>query len=520
MAMELYADQAGALAQLRDAYAEGHRRIMLQLPTGAGKTIIAAAMTAKAHGKSKRVLFTVPFLELVDQTQERFAANDIHEVGIIQAKHRDTDSAKPIQIASVPTLLKHWKNGNPPGDIAIVDEAHRWFQFYKRWFEHEEWKDKPIIGLSATPWTRGLGKFYTKLIVPTTLGDLIKMGRLSPFRVYAPSHPKLDHIKLTAGDFNEGELSEEMRKPDIVGDVVETWKAKGEGKPTLVFAVDTAHAIKLEEEFIAAGIPAGRLSAESDSIERRSIRRRFHSGDLKVVINVGVLTQGADWDVRCLVIARPTKSEILHVQIVGRALRVAPGKDDALILDHSDNHLRLGFVTEIQHAALKTGQEPKASKLEGEQRQQGPRECFKCKFLMVASARVCPACGHEAPPPLCTVRNGKGELVQMDEQSFIELQQRMKAAGKAYRKGIEEHPRVVFAQFRWVGLEHGYKSGWAAVQYRERYGEWPPRAWNGDIMLTPTSGVLSWIQSRRIAYAKSKQRADSRPPVDAILRDR
>jgi DNA repair protein RadD len=226
--------------------------------------------------------------------------------------------------------------------LSLIDEAHKWFDFYRKWMLDPAWADVPIIGLSATPWTRGLGSYYDELIIAATTQDLIDTGYLSKFKVFAPGHPDLKGVRTAGGDYQIDDLEKAMNRHPLVADIVQTWLKNGIGRPTLCFAVNRLHAAHIQHQFEAAGIRAGYIDCETPANERKEIRNKFASGELQVVCNVGVLTMGIDWDVRCIILARPTKSEILFVQIIGRGLRPAEGKDHCLILDHSDTHLRLG----------------------------------------------------------------------------------------------------------------------------------------------------------------------------------
>jgi superfamily II DNA or RNA helicase len=277
-------------------------------------------------------------------------------------------------------------------DMVIIDEVHRWFDAYAEWLEGP-WKHLPVIGLTATPWTRGLGKHFDKLIIGATAAQLIDAGYLSKFRVFAPASPDLTGVRTVAGDYRDDDLSKAMDKAALVADVVGTWIARGRGRPTLVFAVDRAHAKHLQQKFIESGIRCGYIDAYTDTTERKEIARQFHAGEVEVVCNVGCLTHGIDWDVRCIILARPTKSEILFVQMIGRGLRIADGKADCLILDHSDNHLRLGFVTDIHHDKLDDGRE--RQKAEPKAREALPKKCPKCSYLKAPKLLVCPACGFK-----------------------------------------------------------------------------------------------------------------------------
>jgi superfamily II DNA or RNA helicase len=475
--------QADAITRIRDAVAAEKRRLMLMLATGGGKTKIAGAITGGFQSLGKRVLFVVPAIELIDQTVEKFFHEGIRDVGVMQALHPMTDSSKPVQVASVQTLMRRQV---PTADLVLVDEAHRWFDFYRKWFLDPVWRDVPIIGLSATPWTKGLGAYYDDLIVAATTRDLIDQGYLSKFKVFAPDHPDLSDVRTVAGDYHEGDLGEAMDKQPLVADIVETWKKHGLGRPTLCFCVNRLHAQHVQEQFHAGGIPTGYVDCFTPANERREIRRKFHSGEFQIVCNVGVLTIGIDWDVRCIILARPTKSEMLFVQIIGRGLRAAEGKDHCLILDHSDTTCRLGFVTDIHHDHLHDGKTREQVKRDHIKL---PKECPECHCLRPAATPICPNCGFTAKP-VNKVRPVEGELVEMTTRS--------RAAPQAQNEHEQWHRMLTF-----VGIQRGYKMpSWARANFRERFGIWP--RFNVVEPLVPSPEVLSWVRSRQIAYAKRR----------------
>jgi DNA repair protein RadD len=486
---QLRDDQAFALDELRRAVGSGCRRVMMQAPTGFGKTVLSAAIVESAQAKGKRVLFTVPAIALVDQTVEAFWAQGVREIGVIQAQHSMTDWSKPVQIASVQTLQKRTL---PKADVVLIDEAHKWFRFYEKWFFDPEWKDIPIIGLSATPWTRGLGRYYQKLIVAGTTEALIEQGSLSPFRVFAPSHPELTGVRTVAGDYHEGDLADAMNKAPLIADVVQTWLKLGENRPTMCFAVDRAHAKHLQQQFEAAGVKCGYQDAHSKDAERREIRKQFHNGEIKVVCNVGTLTTGVDWDVRCIIFARPTKSKMLFVQIAGRGLRTADGKENCLFLDHSDNHLRLGFVTDIHQDKLDDG---KTQNVEKQDRIALPKECSKCAFLKAPRCAVCPNCGFKA------------EVVSQVEFEDGELQELKKPKRKEFTQAEKQR---WFSMLLGVVQQRGYKSGWAANQYKQKFGGWPRGL--SEHAMDPEPDVLNYVKHSMIRYAK-RRRAETPQPM-------
>ena len=284
----------------------------------------------------------------------------------------------------------------------------------------------------------------------------------------------------------------------LIADVVQTWKRLGEGRPTLCFAVDRAHAKHLQQQFEAAGVPCGYQDAHTSDDERRQIKRRFHSGEVKVVCNVGTLTTGVDWDVRCIIFARPTKSKMLFVQIAGRGLRTADGKDCCIFLDHSDNHLRLGFVTDIRQDKLDDG---KTKALDSETPIALPKKCPQCSFLKPPRVGICPNCGFKAE----VVSN-----VDFQDGKLEEL----KAKGKAGKRFPDK--RAIFAQLKGYAHSHGYNGGWSAHKYREIYGVWPASDLKWISPTAPSDDLLSWIKSRQIAFAKRRRANVSQPISEAV----
>jgi superfamily II DNA or RNA helicase len=476
--------QVRLLNQIDAAIAQGERRLVAQAPTGFGKTIVAARRLRRLQDEGKRAIFTVPALSLVDQTVEKLFAEGVTDVGVIQASHPMTNPWRLIQVATPQTLQRRHI---PDADEILIDEVHWQSKLYPRMLSDPRFADVPIIGLTATPWSKGLGKHFSRLIVGATTGQLIDNKYLSPFRAYAPASPDLTGVRTVAGDYHDGDLANAMNKTTLVADVVETWRSIAKDRPTLCFAVDRAHAKHLQTQFLAAGISAEYIDAYTEAMERAAIARRFHRGEVKVVCNVGCLTTGIDWDVRCIILARPTKSEILYVQMVGRGLRTAEGKSDCLILDHSDNTLRLGYVTDIHRDNLDDG-EPKRAV--GQKAVALPKKCGKCNFLKPPKLLECPACGF-IPTPQPGAVHCEGELV--------ELNSRREAKVPTVRERIR-----FYCELRAIAMERGYKESWAAHQYKEKFGGFPPWDWRNSPVEEPSAVTRSWVKSRAIAFAKRR----------------
>ena len=327
--MKLRDYQEASIDKLMLALKEGSRRTVIQAPTGSGKTVIAAALVNMARNKDKRILFCVPALSLIDQTVDRFRANGIFEIGVIQSQHEMTDGKQPVQICSVQTLARR---SIPQADVVIIDECHVMFKVYDKWMADPDWASVPFIGLTATPWAKGMGASgrWDKLIIGTTTQDLIERKHLSDFKCYAPAHPDLSGVKTVLGDYEAKGLGEAMDKGHLVADIVSTWLERGENRSTICFAVNRVHAKHIETQFKEAGVAAEYMDAYTEMEDRTAIIERFASGETRVICNVGVLTTGFDADVRCIILARPTKSEILYTQMIGRGLRTADGKDHCI----------------------------------------------------------------------------------------------------------------------------------------------------------------------------------------------
>jgi DNA repair protein RadD len=491
----LRTDQAAAIENVRGAMRET-RRVVLQSPCGWGKTVVAGDIVRSARDKDKRALITVPALSLVDQTVASLYAQGITEVGVIQANHVSTDWSKPVQVASVYTLMK--RGTIPEAAVVIVDECHKWFKFFEGWFAGEAWRKVPIIGLSATPWLKGLGAYFDKLIVGNTIEKMIGEKTLAPFRVYAASHPDLDGVRTERGDYVESDLVERMGKPKLVADAVQAWKDLAEDRPTICFAVNRDHARQLANEFEAGGVPSGYMDCETPSWERQEIRRKLLSGDVRVVCNVDVIGLGVDWpEISCVSYCRPTRSEMRFVQNVGRGLRVIEGKTDLIVIDHSDTTLKLGFVSDIHHDELDDGK-PKISSAPIVEL---PKECPQCHYLKPPRMAKCPKCGHVVEHHATPIKHESGTLKEIKPEDI----NRPAPAAKKFPDKAK-----TYGQLLWYSRGHGYSpgnDGWAKHKYRALYGVWPqPNVldWRPHFR-APEMDLASWIKSQFVRHAKGNR---------------
>ncbi len=477
---ELRAHQVKAIDLLRQSLGKGNRRVVLQAPTGFGKSLTAAKIIESALERGRNVLFTVPRLALINQTVEAFEAEGIRDIGVIQSNHPRTNSRALVQVASVQTLARR----DIAADFGLVinDECHLQSEVITKMLK--EWACH-FVGLSATPWARGMGLLWQDMVQPVTLQELIDGGYLSRFAAFAPSKPDLSGVKTVAGDYAENDLEEIMSDGKLVADIVETWLAKGENRPTIMFGVNRAHARQVHERFQRSGVASEYVDGNTDSVERRVIERRFRSGDVKVVCSVRTLTTGVDWPVSCIIDAAPTKSEMLHVQKIGRGLRINPGTEDCVILDHAGNTLRLGLVTDIRHERLDETQ-PGDRQERKAQAEKLPKECANCGCLV--TTRICPFCHHERRPA-SGVETVDGELVEVGRV-------RVPTMGEK---------QLFWSMALFLDRDRKRDGKLAKGLYKGKFGVWPRGL--ADIPTQPDQAFMNYEKSRRIAYAKKMEKS-------------
>ena len=489
--------QENAVQHLWEAF-DNNERVVLAAPTGAGKSAIAARILSQAREKKLRLAFCVPFISLVDQTFDAFVREGIDEgdISIIQADNPFQNYSKPVQICSVDTLIR--RKYLPEVDIVIYDEVHRNSALYKRWMK--EFPNVKFAGLSATPWTRGMAEQWDRLIIVATTRELINKGHLCDYKYFAPSSPDLSGVKVVAGDYHEGQLSDVMSKTELVADVVRTWKEKAEGRPTLCFCVSRNHAKEVQSQFLAEGISCAYVDAYTPVDERKDIIKKLERGEFKVVVNIGTLTTGLDAPfVSCISLCRPTKSESLFVQILGRGLRTHSFKQHLLVLDHSDTGLNLGLPCTIHHEELLPGKVDKATRQAQKEAKEKlklkPHKCKQCNHVHEATLMVCPSCGY--------IRKRSSDVV-MREGYLTEL--RLDGTQKASLNADMALRQDWYSGFLYIAMEKGYKESWSAHQFRNKFGVWPDGL--RKVAKQPSLSVRSYVRSRQIAYAKAKAKAE------------
>lgn len=492
MITNLWPHQQTALDLLRQSVKSGHRRPMLNLATGSGKTKLAASIIESAVKKGGRVAFTVPAISLVDQTISTLWNEGIRDVGVIQAQHHLTDWDQPIQIASVQTLARRKKF--PEATLVIVDEAHEQFDIIKQWMTDPDSHNIVFIGLSATPGSKGLGNYYDDLIIPTTVETLIEQGFLAGFKTYARATGDYSKVNIVKGDYDESKLSQIMSDPALVANVVTTWLQEAQNRPTIAFGVDRVHAKAIQQEFLSAGVKCAYIDAYTPLPERNEIGRQLKAREIQVVSNVWTLGVGVDWDVRCVICGRPTKSKMRWVQLIGRGLRVAEGKDYLLILDHTKNSTTMGEVTDIHFTKLDKSHKGEKQQVENIPTESLPKACQKCGFLKPPKVHICPACGH-IPSKANNHEHADGMLIEVMKK----------------KKGFQiESEAIFFGQLKYYAREKGKADKWASGLFKAKTEKWPDHVRHAP-EVKPTAETLRWITSRGIAWSavKRKQKAQA-----------
>ena len=385
--------QTNAHGALRQGFREGHKNQLIMAPTGSGKTYLGLRICREAMQKGKRAVFLCDRTTLINQTSEVADKYGLHDHGIIQAKHwRRNDEL--LQIASVQTIAKraYW----PKMDVLVVDEAHT---AYKAWTEYAMSTGAAVIGLSATPFTVGLGKIFTNLINATTMHELTQNGVLVPMRIFSCHKPDMTGAATAGGEWTD--KAAEERGMEIIGDVVSDWQRYGENRKTIVFGSTIKHCEELAKQFINAGIMAAVFTSETTTKEREDLLKEYRkpTSHLKVLISVEALAKGFDVpDVGCICDARPLRKSLsTAIQMWGRGLRSSPetGKKDCHLLDFSGNIIRFfEDFNEVYFNGLDKLDD--GEKLDKEIRKKEEFEakgCPKCGYTPFH--KRCMACGFE-----------------------------------------------------------------------------------------------------------------------------
>jgi DNA repair protein RadD len=292
-----------------------------------------------------------------------------------------------------------------------------------------------------------------EIVAPISYSQLVELGNLVPSRTFAPNTIDRKSIGKNGGEFSATESDTMMRKRHIVGNTVQQYLTFGDNRPALCFAVTKQHAHVLCDQFIHDGVPADVITADTPDEERSSILEKSKAGIIKVICNVMVLSVGVDmpW-ISCVIAARPTCSEVLWVQMLGRGSRPFPEKKDFIVLDQAGNTSELGFVEEHRQAAIDGYQRKHLTK-----NQVLTRTCKKCFAVFAAKEKCCPYCKAEHPVKL--IEHTDGTLTEIIPEKIIRLSEDLDKA-LSYAN-----------QLRAIAREKSYAPGWVFFKLKCRYSE-------------------------------------------------
>ena len=388
--------QIDAHQQLRQGFRDGHKNQLIMAPTGAGKTYLGLRICNEAMQKGKRAVFLCDRTTLINQTSEVATAYGLDDHGVIQANHWKRRPDKLLQIASVQTIAKraYW----PAMDVLVIDEAHT---MYKPWVEYAQSTGAAVIGLSATPFSTGLGKVFSNLINATTMHELTQSGVLVPMRIFSCTKPDMAGAATAGGEWTD--KAAEERGMAIVGDVVTEWLRFAENRKTIVFGATIRHCEELAQQFINQGVMAAVFTSETTPKERQLLldEYRKHDSHLKILISVEALAKGFDVpDVGCVCDARPLRKSLsTAIQMWGRGLRSSPdtGKKDCYLLDFSGNIVRFAedFTDVFFNGLDKLDDGEKLDKKIRKDEEYELKGCPKCGYSPFT--KRCMGCGYERP---------------------------------------------------------------------------------------------------------------------------
>jgi DNA repair protein RadD len=392
--------------------------------------------------KEKKALMVVRGKSLIHQTARRLKAEGV-PCNIYQGNNTK-EIGSNVTLASIDTLYS--RQIVPDFDLVVIDEVHLSFGQKYNWFLESAKKQK-ILGVTATPFNdKGFRHVADQIIYPISIRELQAQGYLVAGRYFAVQNPDLSNVKLTAGEFNETQLAEEMTK-QLSGDCIREWSERAQGRPTIVFAVNIVHSLAIKFLYNSHGIQAEHIDAETPDSERLEIFERLKSGETKVICNVGVCTTGIDIpEVSCLQIMRPTMSKALWHQMLGRATRTFPGKKDFFVLDHSSNTMRHGMIEHEVMGNLDKIDVRKSKKATVAEKL-NLKTCEKC--LAVFQEWPCPGCGAvpEAKPIKIDTTKKLQELTEENLDALF----------------VKDTIRIA--------ITHGLKPGWCFYRLQDRFGK-------------------------------------------------
>ena len=440
--------QSEAVPAIRAALVK-HRSVVYVLPTGGGKTIIAAEIARRAAAKGSRTMFLVHRRELVKQ-----AIGTLREacpgmsIGVEAAGWPRMPWAL-LQVGMVQTIVR--REGIEPPKLVFIDEAHHmraamWEKVIARW------PAAALVGLTATPERfdrRGLGKHFKSMVLGPSIERLVSDGFLAPTRTLRlPSLLKLVGLKRDRnGEYSRKDQGTRVT-PHAIAATVDAYKRYADGKQAIFFGVNTNHSRSVCEQFRGRGISAWHVDGTDPDSRRDRIMREFRDRSIRVIGNCDIVSEGFDApSCEVIILGAHTSSVTRYLQNAGRAMRPGPGKT-ALVLDTTGISHDLGLPDEPREWSLEDGEVKKKRK------KNTARACKVCFTLF--RAKICPQCGHVPPPP------------SVPEETSTELEEARRMPRQRGRRSSlwaevsqakrSDSPRAALES---IAEARGYQPGWA-----------------------------------------------------------
>jgi DNA repair protein RadD len=440
-----------------------HNSVLMQGPTGMGKTAITVYMMGRAAAQGKRAYFLVHQNELLSQTSRALWRQQLEHGVIASGKARST---LPAQVASVQTLVRRMDQYKEP-DLLIIDEAHRAAaKTYQTIIDR--WPNARVIGLTATPQRtdgKPLDVLFDTLVLGPTIRELMDAGYLCDYEIYAPPIGiDVSTVKRKMGDFDSKELEAVVDKKSITGDAVAHYKTHASGKRCVVMCVSIKHAQHVAEQYQAAGVLAGVIEGTMTGQQRDAMLADFAAGRLMVICNVQLLVEGVDIPaIEVVQWLRPTQSLVIWMQGNGRGLRPADGKNELIIFDHVGNCLRHGLPDDDREWSLEGKEKGSKKKAADEVK---IKQCGNCYAVFRPGPQACPHCGAPVAGQQRDLEVVDGQLEKVDKLAIRKEQKREQGKARTLEGLVA------------LGLRRGMAKAdsWAAITFAARAGRKPAPA--------------------------------------------
>lgn len=440
--MQLRPYQSDLVEQVRLAWRQGYKAPCIVLPCGGGKSCIVAEMARRTTFNGKRVMFLVHRKELVEQIFRTFVRwgvlMDLCDIGMVQ------------------TFTRRLKKLRRPALIITDENHHSLAQSYKRIYEH--FPDVPRIGVTATPVRLngdGLGDVNDKLIIGVSAKWLIENKCLAPYDYYAPDIADLTGVHTKMGEYVTADIERAMIKNTVFGSAIKYYRQLADGKKAVCYCSSVRHSEATARAFRDAGINACHIDGTTPKAERDRIIADFRRGDISILCNVDLISEGFDVpDCECVILLRPTHSLTLFIQQSMRCMRYREGKR-AVIIDHVGNYARHGMPDDDREWTL--DKKPR-ERLKNNENTDKVKQCPECFYTFASpppgQRAVCPHCGFVFQPA----------EREPEVQESTEL---IKITGFKldYSSPSECHS---YAELLEYARTHGYKDGWAFYQAKNR----------------------------------------------------